>query len=201
MREILPLIAALTGIAAAAGLCLALVNEVTKDPIEAAEKENRSRAIRAVLPDFANSPDDESAWIGSGDYSFFLAKDEGEKMVGVAFSSSSIEGYGGQIDVMVGLVPDADAYKINRIEIVKHLETPGLGSKIAEPGFKGQFENTNLGNRTFEVKKDNPGTPDRPPIDAITGATISSRAVTDAVRNGITYFLEHKDEIVNGGRK
>lgn len=201
MRELLPLLFSLTLIAAAAGLCLAIVYAITKEPIVLAEKENKSRAVRAVLPEFANFPDEDNDWVESGDYSFFLARGEDGKLIGVAFSSSSPEGYSGDIDVMVGLIPAGAGFNVNRIEIIKHMETPGLGSKIADDDFKGQFENANKENKTLFVAKDDAGTPDKPPIDAITGATISSRAVAEAVRVGLEYFLEHKDEITNGGQK
>ena len=201
MRELLPLVAALTLIAAGAGLCLALVFAVTEEPIAVAEAENKARAIRAILPEFANSTEDEESWVENGGYSFFIARSEDAELVGVAFSSTSKEGYGGDIEVMVGLVPDGDGFKISRIEIVKHLETPGLGSKISDESFKGQFEDADTENKTLFVRKDDQGTPERPPIDAITGATISSRAVAEAVRLGFHHFLENRSQILRGGEK
>ena len=198
MRELLPLVATLTAIAAVAGLCLAIVYAFTEDPIAEAELEQMRRAIRAVLPDFDNSPDEAANWIESGDYRFFLGRDAAGVLVGIAFSSASREGYGGTIEVMIGIFPDAS---IHRIEILRHLETPGLGSKIEAPDFRDQFAGSSDENRTYEVSKDSRGAPDRPPIDAITGATISSRAVSEAVRNGLEHFRAHRDEIAagNGG--
>ena len=195
MRELLPLVAALTTIAAVAGLCLAIVYAFTEGPIAEAELEQMRKAIRAVLPDFDNSPDDEANWVESGDYRFFLGRDAAGALVGIAFSSASREGYGGTIEVMIGILPDAS---IHRIEILRHLETPGLGSKIEGPDFRDQFAGSSDENRTYQVSKDSRGAPGRPPIDSITGATISSRAVTDAVRNGLEYFRAHRDEIAAG---
>ena len=195
MRELLPLVAALTAIAASAGLCLALVYALTEGPIAEAELEQTRRAIRAVLPPFDNSPDEAANWVESGDYRFFLGRDAAGGLVGIAFSSTSREGYGGSIEVMVGILPDAS---VHRIEILRHLETPGLGSKIEAPDFRDQFAGSSDENRTYEVAKDNRGAPGRPPIDAITGATISSRAVAEAVRVGLEHFRAHRGEIAAG---
>jgi electron transport complex protein RnfG len=198
MKEILPLVVTLTVIAAVAGLSLALVFSVTEKPIAVAEREQTLKAIRIVLPEF----DDnllQSVMMGEGkeQKEIFVARADGGSLVGVAFSSISRNGYGGNLEVMVGIVPEGEGFKVNRIEILRLAETPGLGTKVTEDKFKGQFANADLDNRTFEVKKDNPGSPAKPPIDGITGATISSRAVTEAVKLALGYFLQNKDAIFN----
>jgi electron transport complex protein RnfG len=92
------------------------------------------------------------------------------------------EGYGGYIRMMIGINPDG---VIKGVRILEHQETPGLGAKINEvrPGekdawFLRQFVGKSA--RTVEVRKN---------IDSITGATISSRGVTDAVNKTVTEFL------------
>jgi electron transport complex protein RnfG len=192
MKEILPLVVTLTVIAAVAGLSLALVFSVTEKPIAVAEREQTLKAIRIVLPEF----DDnllQSVMMGEGkeQKEIFVARADGGSLVGVAFSSISRNGYGGNLEVMVGIVPEGEGFKVNRIEILRLAETPGLGTKVTEDKFKGQFANADL------VKKDNPGSPAKPPIDGITGATISSRAVTEAVKLALGYFLQNKDAIFN----
>jgi electron transport complex protein RnfG len=80
---------------------------------------------------------------------------------------------------------------INGIEILSHLETPGLGAKIREAKFKDRFENRNLSNTAWAVKKDGGD------IDGITGATISSRAVIKRVKEGLEFYRDHRTSIVD----
>ena len=192
MKELIPLVLALTIIAGAAGFGLALVGDITEQPIIEADKANARKLIIAVLPEFDNSPDDETQWVESGDYRFFVGTKEG-KPVGVAVSVTSPSGYSGNVISKLGIDIDGN---IVAVESEAHLETPGLGSKITEDPFKSQFVGANVNNKTFEVAKDNPGSADKPAIVAITGATISSRAVTNSVREGLQHFLENKDKIL-----
>jgi electron transport complex protein RnfG len=74
------------------------------------------------------------------------------------------------------------------------LETPGLGAKIREPKFKDRFKNRTLSNTTWAVKKD------AGDIDGITGATISSRAVIDAIKEGLEFYGDHEVAIVGSGQ-
>lgn len=199
MKELMQLVIALTLIAAVAGLCLALVYVVTEGPITVAERENTLKAVRTVLPPFdeADLSEVKFALPGEGEeHDFYIAGDGEGEIIGVAFPWKSREGYSGELEVMIGVVLAEGKYRINKIEILRHAETPGLGSKIEEEKFKGQFSDTNPDNRTFEVNKDDPGSPGKPPIDGITGATISSRAVTQAAINGLTYFTENSEAIL-----
>ena len=76
------------------------------------------------------------------------------------------------------------------IEILTHAETPGLGDKIELASFKDQFQTRTLENIDWRVKKDGGE------FDQITGATISPRAVVKAVNAGLTYFSEHRNEVI-----
>jgi len=80
---------------------------------------------------------------------------------------------------------------VSGIEILSHAETPGLGDKITHEGFKKQFKGQNLKSADWRVKKDGGD------FDQITGATISPRAVVGAVRKGLEFFGEHRQEIVS----
>ena len=202
MKELLPLVVTLTVIAAVAGLALALVYTVTEGPIAAAEREQTLKAIRNVLPEFDENLL-QSVMFGEDEQQreIFIARVNGGDLVGVAFSSTSRNGYGGNLEVMVGIVPEGESHKVNRIEILRHVETPGLGTKIAEEKFKGQFNSVNYDNLTFAVNKDDPGSPGKPSIDSITGATISSRAVTEAVQKGMDFFLENLDKIFEAAQQ
>jgi len=96
--------------------------------------------------------------------------------VGTAVQTYTNKGFSGHISIMVGFKADG---VINDIAVLEHKETPGLGTKMTEPKFKDQFKNLNIAQlpeKKVKVKKDQ-GT-----IEAITAATISSRAFCDAVQ-------------------
>ncbi len=88
---------------------------------------------------------------------------------------------------MMGVLPDGS---LGGIEILNHAETPGLGSLIIEDSFKDQFKGRSLDNTNFKVKKDGGD------IDQITGATISPRAVSEAVEKGLIWFRDEKEKIL-----
>jgi electron transport complex protein RnfG len=96
---------------------------------------------------------------------------------------STGQGYADKIELLVGLDPRAET--ITGLFVLEQKETPGLGNKIITPEWRGQFSRKKTG-RPLEVKKNSGqgNNPDSPAIDAITGATISSRSVTGIV-NGI----------------
>jgi electron transport complex protein RnfG len=188
MREILRLCFVLTIISAVSAGVLAFVSQKTAGPIENALREEKMSAVRRVLPPFDNDPDQDTKTIDSGgeEFVFYLGMKEGAP-VGAAFSVIAPNGYSGEIDIMVGV---DTAGVVQGIEILRHLETPGLGSKIETEGFRSQYRGKSLGNpEVWDVVKDG-GT-----FKQITGATISSRAVTHAVARGLEFFTEHRAEI------
>ncbi len=111
----------------------------------------------------------------------------GEQLAGVAFKVVAPDGYSGNIFIMVGV--DAGG-TVTGIEILSHAETPGLGDKIEEGWFKEQFKQKNLDNADWRVKKDGGE------FDQITGATISPRAIVGAVKDGLEFYRDHRQEIV-----
>lgn len=234
MKQLIPLALALTAIAAIAALGLALVYQVTEEPIAAAEKQKRIQAINDVLAgityandpapfpgaaDFINSQmaaaaqagdeetlarlcgeemkaflenpvGDESAitapdWYKFGDFWYFLARDESGGLVGIAARVFSNQGYGGYVETFIGLDTES---KIIGLRVTDHRETPGLGSKMNEPEFKDQFIGNSLSSFSFEVTKSG----EQGKIQAIAGATISSRAVADPVREGLKLLKENR---------
>ncbi|HQJ09792.1 MAG TPA: RnfABCDGE type electron transport complex subunit G, partial [Deltaproteobacteria bacterium] len=100
---------------------------------------------------------------------------------------SSDRGYSGDIRIMVGIEPTG---KIISIAVTDQKETPGLGSKITEGWFLNQYKGKSLQNAKWKVKKDGGD------FEAISGATISPRAVTDAVRKGLEEYEQRKSKIV-----
>jgi len=127
------LVAVLGGICAIAGLALAGVYEVTKEPIAYQKKLEVIRSLEAVLPGLDTDPDsfflDMKREDGSPVRVFRSPDEGGEAVEGVAFEVVAPDGYSGNIYIMIGVFPDG---KLGGIEILSHAETPGLGSLIAD---------------------------------------------------------------------
>lgn len=187
MKQFIQLTGILVIVALAAGLLLAGVNRLTRKPIEYTKKRIQLEAIKKVLPICDNDPAQDKIVIkhNKKDFIFYRATKDG-KYVGTAFQASSQKGYAGKINLMVG-VNAKD--QIQSIAILGHSETPGLGAKIEEDKFKGQFNEKKLTKTRWSVKKDGGD------IDQITAATISSRAVVDAIKNGIDVYLTNREKI------
>ncbi|MBO4580691.1 MAG: RnfABCDGE type electron transport complex subunit G [Bacteroidales bacterium] len=162
---------------------LGVVYKYTQQPIEQKKSEKKEKAIKEVLPSYDNIVEEKLAIASVAEKNIFkkeMAADsmtiykayKGEELVGIAAETFSDKGFGGRIFLMAGFLPDGTIYKIN---VLSHSETPGLGSKMTDPGFYQQFENKNPQNFKLTVKKDGGD------VDAITAATISSRAYCDAV--------------------
>ncbi len=154
---------------------LAYVYEVTKKPIEKAQLKKELEAIKEVVPQFDNNPFDEKftlpSYDGAGELEVYPAKKGGE-VVGYAVKTFTEKGFSGHVEVMVGFLPDGT---IENTKVLAHSETPGLGSKMTSEKFKSQFHGFNPAQKKLIVKKDGGD------VDAITAATISSRAFCDAL--------------------
>jgi electron transport complex protein RnfG len=162
-------------ISTVAAFSLGMVFNLTKEPIALAKKAKQEAAIKAVLPAFDRLEvlQVKSAW--EDDSLQFNLAYQNDQFVGVAISSFTNKGFGGNIRLMVGLLPDGS---INNISVLEHKETPGLGDKMQKnkSSWSEQFNGKNPGSFKLAVTKDGGD------VDAITAATISSRAYTDAVK-------------------
>jgi len=191
MKEMLRLSVVLTLVAAVAGLLLAQTHKLTEEPIRRAKRAERVAALRKVLPAYDNEPDrNKCALQQAGRAWAFAVARKGGVFVGAAFESVSEKGYGGSIRVLVGVLPDGT---VQGVEILEHRETPGLGAKIAKDAFRKQFAGRPAAATNWAVDKDGGD------IHAITGATISSRAVVDAVKTGLAVYQKHTAEIAATG--
>lgn len=191
MKEMSRLIIVLAGICVFAGLALAAVYDLTKEPIAYQLKLEVIRSLQAVLPGMEVDPDQDFVELQRDDGSpvkVFRSAADGE-IQGIAFQVVAPDGYSGNISIMMGVLPDG---RLGGIEILTHAETPGLGARIIEDTWKGQFAGKSLEDTDLRVKKDGGE------IDQITGATISPRAVTGAVKKGLEWFKEKQDEILAG---
>jgi electron transport complex protein RnfG len=165
----------LTIISLVASACLGFVYEFTKKPIELSILNKKLNAIKLVVPEFNNNPSDEMFRLptGAGDsLDIYPAKKDGV-VVGYAVNTYTKKGFSGNISLMTGFKPDGT---IINISVLEQKETPGLGTKMTDSSFRDQFNGKNPSEFTLKVKKDGGQ------VDAITAATISSRAFCDAVQ-------------------
>ncbi len=165
---------------------LGFVYEATKEPIAKAKQANKISAFKKVLPEFDNDPLAEQITIttAEGDVILYPASNKGIP-VAAAVETFSKKGFGGNIKLMVGVLPDG---RINGIDVLEHKETPGLGDKIdsAKTSFSQQFLNKDLTTYNLAVRKDGGD------VDAITAATISSRAFCDAIKKAYDAYLKNE---------
>ncbi len=158
------------------GLILGVTYNYTKDPIAEQQAYQLQLSREQAFPGAEFEPVDESIWAefvpadGPQIKEVLTAKRDGE-FAGYVVSVLS-KGYGGDIEIIVGM--GADQY-ITGIVIANHTETAGLGANAAKPDFTNQFR----GKNKPVLSKDEPNS--NQSIDALTGATITSRAVTDGV--------------------
>ena len=175
---------ALFVICVVSGGVLGLVYNATKDPIAAAETAKKTEAIKNVLPEFNELKETKvKSALEDVDIPFYLAYDANNNFIGAAVETFTNKGFSGNISLMVGILANGT---INNISVLQHAETPGLGSKMSESSFKDQFNNKNTTSFNFNVKKDGGD------VDAITAATISSRAFCDAVNRALSTFENNK---------
>ncbi len=114
----------------------------------------------------------------------FVGKDEAGNIVGYAFTAKG-PGFAGTIEVVVGL--KIDKKTMFGLRVLNQKETPGLGTKIMEEKFTGQFKGLSIEPKIEYVKNKKPTKPNE--IQAITGATISSRAIVNAVNARVAVVL------------
>ena len=170
-----------------AALSMGLADRLTEGRIETQKKAEKVSSIKNILPPFDNNPLADKQEIDG--QTFYIGKKAG-KLTGIALEVEG-EGYSGGIRVMVGMDPTGT---ITGVEILEQLETPGLGARIVDDTFRDQFKGKSLTNSKLveghlAVKKDNGD------IDALTGATISSRGVTKAVDKALNAFEQYKDRL------
>ena len=105
---------------------------------------------------------------------------------GAAVTGASEKGYSGLVKLMVGFLPDGT---INNIEVLEQKETPGLGTKMKGEKFLRQFRGKDPSSFNLKVEKDGGG------VDALAGATISTRAFSEATQQAYDIFITHRDSI------
>ena len=192
MNKILKNTVILTIITLVSGVALGGVYQITKEPIAKAQEEAKQEAYQQVFEDadafevlkvdvqeaadaLASAGVDDGAVIDEA-----VEAIQGGETIGYVITSTDPNGYGGDIQVSVGIQSDGT---VSGIAILSISETAGLGMKAAEPDFYEQYSGKQTDH--FYVSKDGG---EGEEIDAISGATITSRAVTGAVNSSLGYF-------------
>lgn len=175
-----------------AGLLLGLVYEITKEPIREERQRAKEEAYKEV---FADAVSFENIELDSDKTDGELAKqgfnatvdeamevfDKSGNLAGYVLTVTDHEGYGGDIQFAMGVKKDGT---VNGISFLSISETAGLGMKAAEDDFKNQFANKNV--TSFVYTKN--GASAENEIDALSGATITTNAVTNGVNAGLFYI-------------
>lgn len=171
-----------------AGVSLGFINDITKGPKAQAKLERKISALKNVLPEFNNNPVDDIKLVKHE-----LAKDsveiypgiQDDRLTGTAVVGSTNNGYSGLVKIMVGFEPDGT---IKNIVVLEQKETPGLGTKMKDDKFLRQFRGKNPSD--FNVMP----TKDGGEVDALTGATITTRAFGEATQMAYDVFNENQQE-------
>ncbi len=188
MRELIKMIIVLTILSSLSGCLLAAIRNGTKEQIENQQlKFLKAPAIKQIMTKASNDPIEDKFKIKKDDaeVTFFVGKTD-NKPDTVAFECFG-KGFEGPIGVMVGVNTETD--KIIGVGLTTHSETPGVGSRAqSEPDLANQFKELSM-TGDFKVK------PDGGKIDAIGGATVTSRGVCIAVSQAAQIYDQLKDKI------
>ena len=184
----------LTSITVVSGLLLGIVYDITKEPIAEAQENTKQEAFRAVLSDassFETMEDfdaseamsilEENGYTSDEITEIAEGVDDSGETVGYVINVTSHEAYDGDLEVSVGIATNGT---VKGIEMLSISETAGLGMKADEADFKDQFKDKKV--EKFSYTKSGESGDDK--IDAISGATITTNAVTNAVDSALVYF-------------
>ncbi len=149
---------------------LAYLNTLTQPIIEENQRVAQEKARKEVLPSAVTFEE------VSGDLVYHIGKDAEGKIVGYTFVAL-LYGYSSEVKTMVGV----DPYQvIEKIKVISQAETPGLGANCEKPDFLAQFS----GKQKAEMKVDKDGGT----ITSLTGATITTRTITNSIKAAMNKF-------------
>ena len=187
---------ALTLITLVAGVALGGVYEITKDPIARQEAQAKAEAYEQVFTDAAAFEEvkmddtliqtirdqlDQEGYKAQSIEEIMRAEDQSGEMLGYAFTVVTSEGYGGDIQFSMGVQNDGT---LNGISILSIGETAGLGMNADTPAFKDQF----VGKQVEQLQDTKNGATQDDEINAISGATVTTNAMTNGVNAGLCAF-------------
>lgn len=181
-----------------AGFSLAAINKVTTEPIAYARAEEKNKAYRSMFNEAESFEENEAlvqkcnsseeflknkGFAGTKVDEALIAK-SGDGTEGYIINATSPNGYAGNIQISLALDKEG---KIQGFEILSISETVGLGMKAKEDEFKSQFAGKNV----KEIKYTKSGAASEDEINAISGATITTSAVTEAVNSALVFAEEY----------
>jgi electron transport complex protein RnfG len=179
-RDILKITLNLVVVYLIGGLILALVYAKTSPIMFKNALIEKEAALKKLVPD-ADKIEKIGDWYIHEKHSEYFVAKKGDDIIGYIVQSFG-KGYSSYIDTLIAVDND---FKVQRINILGHAETPGLGDEIETDGFINQFNGKDM--EHLKVLK----TDTTEYIQAISGATISSRAVAeDAVKNGVEFLIK-----------
>jgi electron transport complex protein RnfG len=194
MREMIKMVIVLTILSCFSGGLLAYIRNGTQERIDNQVLEFvKGPAIRSIFEGATNDPIKDRFSIKDGDVerTFFVGVFDGEPR-GVAFETSG-KGFGGDVGVMTGF--DVKDNKLLGVSVTTHSETPGMGARAkSDPSFTAQFKGLSL-EKPYKV------TADGGSINALSGATITSRAVSAATTNADEIYQKLKSQIADNLKK
>ncbi len=175
------MILVLGGISLVASAGVGYVYKITEEPIAVAKAQNDRAALMEVLPEFTDSRADTLTLDGL-EVVVNTATNGGE-VVGYAVKTITSKGFSGNFSLMVGFTPDGT---VRGVKVLEHAETPGLGDKMAKEGNSlfASFEGRNPADMKLAVRKDGGD------VDALTAATITSKAYVDAVSRAFNAMMQ-----------
>lgn len=188
---------AITLITLVAGLALGVVQNITSEPIAQQQAKAKEEAYKAVFEDadsfeqVSEEDADLETFLDENGYGaqtineVMLAKDASGADMGYAFTVTTSEGYGGDIQFAMGVREDGT---LNGISILSIGETAGLGMRATTDEFKNQFKDKKVDK--FEYTKSGAAADNQ--IDALSGATITTNAMTNGVNAGLCAFQYEK---------
>lgn len=197
MNTILKNTISITVITLVAGLALGVVQDITAGPIAAQAEKSKEEAYKTVFENAAafseyslddkGQAEDLVGYLNDNGFSaqtideIMVAEDASGETLGYAFTITDSEGYGGDIQFTMGVQNDGT---LNGISILSISETAGLGMKATTDDFQNQFKDKNV--EKFTYTKTGASSDDE--IDAISGATITTNAMTNGVNAGLCAF-------------
>lgn len=182
-KEIVKPTIALFLICAVAAFLLALTNDKTAQRIDEIAVQTQNEARAALFPQAASFGDEKTV----DGKSYAEALDASGQVLGYTFTTSA-KGYGGDVQVMTGVTTDGTVAAIEILDVSN--ETPGLGQNAKKDSFKAQFSGKSGEIGVSTASKSVAGG-----VDALTGATYTSRGVAAAVNEALALYAQ----IVKGG--
>lgn len=158
---------------------LAVTNMVTAPKIDELAAERQNEAKKVVLSDAESFSDEKTVEKDGVQYTYYEGLSQSEEKIGYVFLTSA-KGYGGDIDIMVGIGNDGS---VKGVTVLSISETAGLGMNAKNDKFLNQYKDKNS-----EISVIKTGTPSDNEIQALTGATITSKAVTSAVNTALDLY-------------